>query len=156
MEAFDPVIRRWFDEGRFVPAILGDGPYYRDSHTWHGYHDYLCLLAELIEWAQVRGKREAAVRGIEDAVCTASGRGDAFSAFAVVWGYCIAAENKEDWNVLGVDIARITRDLAAVRVTDPEQLDSIWGLRGLQESVEGIIPELREGSPAENRSGSEQ
>lgn len=48
----NPRIQKWFDDGYFKEALVGDGLFRIPDVTYREEHDLILVMAQLFEWAK--------------------------------------------------------------------------------------------------------
>ena len=92
MVRLNKTIVAWFENGKMLEALLGEGKFFLPDHTHHDTHDFMLVCYVLIQWAYQSGKLDEIACEFEKALITICSTAPV-KALDVLLAYAITARD---------------------------------------------------------------
>ena len=132
-------IKFWFENGKVVEALCGDGDYFIPDHTYRDQHADLLVVGQLLEWA-AQGHAEQAAKGFEATVIKLF-KEERFQA-ALGLLLCYGIIKKDSGKSLAIDESNLESLAEQVVHKNGDRFSKDTSLRNLLLQVISYFPDL--------------
>ena len=103
----------WFDEGRALDVLVGDGEFFTPDHTWRDHHDTTLVLGQLAHWAETKNKQADSENAFVEALKLFASSNRTIEAFRLVLSYLVILDESDERLLIDMEqVIHILADLA--------------------------------------------